>query len=110
FDGAAVLKHDALEFAVPSFQPGDSALAHLDAVPGQSPAHRWTEPTLPIGAQHDVGGPDRKPEGQSRARLSPAIDSDRPVTPLPGVAVGAVVHAQAIELRQSRNGGKVVHH
>lgn len=63
-----------------------------------------------IGAEHDIGAPERERQREACRRLSAAVDRQWLVAPFPRIAVWAVMDARAVEVGEPIDGRKIVHH
>ncbi len=94
---APVGEHHPLELAVGAVEPEHPLLPQQHADGVEPFAHVLGQLSRTIGAKHQIVGPDREGQREAGPGLSPAIHGNRLIPPLPGVAVGAMMHAQAVQ-------------
>jgi hypothetical protein len=94
----------------PPLAPNDPVLAHPDAEPLEPSAHSPRQVGRTIRAEQHVAAPHGEAERECGARLAAAVARERPVSPFPSVAVGAVMDAPAVERLDAVQRGQLVHH
>ncbi len=103
FERRAVGQTDALEARPLAFEGEDPAPVHGDAQLGELALLCGAQGGRPVGAQDDILRPAGQLAGQSEASAPPAVDRDRLIAVLPAVAVGTVMDARPVTLREARD-------
>src|SRR5687768_10489569 len=96
--GCAVREYDSLELPILcAFEHGDLTLVHHDSTRAQAIPNFRGELGWAIAQQHDVAAPLPEHQREPGAFLvATAVNRQRPVTPLPAIAVGTMMHAAPI--------------